>query len=206
MAPAVPDLDRLFEHRGGFAMAVAKLRAYAIIVIKQRSGPTKNGRAVAKLDAQQLVVNALSRLTEMPSLDNGEEVYFQLRRHIDNEVHTLQKKKPDPTLLPIAVGEPEEGGVEVADPEDCNATDPSEGAERKAEDDFYRELLQELRTHYKPSSAENQLIGYVLQKRHERQEIARLIGISPEQYDATLKKVGRAAQALKETNLKKTAV
>ncbi len=188
-------------------MAMGKLRAYAIVVIKRRTGPTKNGRAVAKLDAWQLVRNALARLVEMPSLENGEEVYLQLRRHIDNEVHTLQKKKtPDPKVVAIATGTPVEGSREVGEPEDCNATDVADGVEQAAEDDFYRDLLREQQKHYKSTSAEHKLIGCILEGWSERAEIAELMGISPEQYDVIYKRVSRAVCALKETTLKRTAV
>lgn len=206
MEESIVDFDKLFEHKGGFAMAVAKLRAYAIVVIHKRSGPKKNGRAVAKLDAQQLVLNALSRLTEMPSLENGEEVYFQLRRHIDNEVRTLQKKKPEPALVSIALGTPTENSPEVAEPEDCNATSPAEDAERSVEDEFYRTLFQELYTQYKKDSPEHRLIGHILDGWTERAEIAELMGINPDKYDPIFKRVCRAALALKNEHLKKKAV
>jgi hypothetical protein len=203
-APA-PDLNRVFEFMGGFGIAAGKLRAYAIYVIKKRSSLTKNGRAVSNLDAWQLVRNALARLTEMESLDNGKEVYFQLRRHIDNEVHTLQKKRtPDPLFVAIATGTPTEGSPEVAEPEDCTATDVADAAERSAEDDFYRDLLRDLQKGFKANSADSQLVGHILDGWSERREIAELMGITPEQYDTVYKRVARAALALKENTLKRT--
>lgn len=203
MEPQVPDFEKLFAHRGGFAMAFGQLFAYAITVIKKRSGFTKNGRIIAKLDAKDLVVHALSRLTECESFDDGEAVYFQLRRHIDNKVRTIKKQEAEPILIPITTGGFEEDAEGAAEPEDENAENPADVAERTAEDNLYRELLDETKKKYKPSSAEATLIDLVLDGWNDRQEIAELIKITPEQYDILVKRVGRAAQAMKEESLKK---
>jgi hypothetical protein len=200
---SAPDFDRLFAKRGGFAMVVAKLTAYAIIVIKRRSGPTRNGRLIAKLDAKDLVVHALSRLTELPSLEDGEAVYFQLRRHIDNRVRTIQKQKTEPTLLPLATEVGEEG-IEVAiEPADENAENPADAAEQSAEDDFYRDALNETKKKFKPGGAEAKLTDLIIDGWRDRQDISELMNITPHHYDVLIKRVGRAAQAVKEELLRR---
>jgi hypothetical protein len=206
MEPQVPDFEKLFAHRGGFAMAVAGLTAYAVTVIRKRSGLTKNGRIIAKLDAKDLVVHALSRLTECESFEDGEAVYLQLRRHIDNRVRTIKKQKAEPTLIPIATGGYEEDAEIAAEPEDENAENPADVAERTAEDELYKELLNETKKKYKPNSAEVALIDLVLDGWNDRQEIAELMRITPEQYDILVKRVGRVAQTMKEDTLRKKAL
>lgn len=204
MQPSLPDLDRILAHRGGYERATEKLAAYAVIEIRKRSGPSKNGRAVAKLDPRELVKNAVARLVEMKSFDDGEAVYFQLRRHIDNEVHGVQKRKNvEPRSVAIAAGAPFDGSHEVGEPEDCNATDIADGVEQAEEDNFYRDLLRKQQSQYKPDSQESALIGHILEGWSERNEIAELMGITVEQYDIVYKRVCRAACELKESTLRK---
>ncbi len=204
MPPQPPDLDRILAHRGGYEQATEKLAAYAIIEIRKRSGPTKNGRAVAKLDAKEVVKNAIARLVEMKSLDDGEAVYFQLRRHIDNEIHGVQKRKSaEPRTVALAAGVPVEGSKEVGEPEDCNATDVADGVEQAEEDDFNRNLLRKQQAEYKPNSQEHALIGHILEGWADREEIAELMGIKVEQYDIVYKRVARAVRELKEATLRR---
>lgn len=200
-----PDLDRVFAHRGGFEQAMEKLYAWAIVVINMRSGPSRNGRAVSKLDAKELVKNALARLVEMPSLEDGEEVYRQLRRHIDNEVRSLQKRKTvDPKVVAIAAGVPAEGSTEVSEPEDCTVSDVADSVEQAEENEFYRGLLREQQKQYNKTSSENLLIDHILDGWSDRSDIAELMGITTAEYDILYKRVARAARELKEATLRRS--
>jgi hypothetical protein len=157
------DFDVLFAHRGGFAMAYAQLCAYAITVIRKRSGLTRNGRKVAKLDAKELVAHALSRLVELESFDDGEAVYCQLRRFIDNYVHTLQKKTTEPVLVPVSTGSYEEDSGILPELEDISGTIPSDDVERREENDIHREILESLRASYPCDCVEQRYIDLVLE-------------------------------------------
>lgn len=204
MQPQPADLDRILAHRGGYEQATEKLAAYAVTVIRKRSGPTKNGLAVARLDPIELVKNAVARLVEMESFDDGEAVYCQLRRHIDNEIHCLQKSKSlEPHSVAIAAGAPVEGSREVGEPEDCNAPDVGDSVSRDEENTFYRDLLREQQSKYKTNSHEHALVGHVLDGWTERSEIAELMSITVEQYDIAYKRVCRAMRDLKDTKLRK---
>ncbi|MDI1343887.1 MAG: hypothetical protein PSV22_07300 [Pseudolabrys sp.] len=204
MPPETPDLDRILACRGGYEQATEKLAAYAVIVIRKRSGPTKNGLAVARLDPKELVKNAIARLVEMESFDDGEAVFFQLRRHIDNEVHCLQKSKNlEPRSVAIAAGAPVEGSREVGEPEDCNAPDAADVLEREEENKFNRDLLRKQQSLDKANNHENVLIGHILDEWTERSEIAELMGITVEQYDIVYKRVCRAVRDLKDATLRK---
>jgi hypothetical protein len=196
------DLDRVLAHRGGYLQATEKLVAYAVIVIRKRSGPNGNRRAVLGLDPVELVKDAVARLVEMESLDDGEAVYCQLRRHIDNAVHGVAKsKKPQPKSVAIAAGVPVEGSREVGEPEDCTATDVADGVEQAEEDDFNRDLLRQQQSKYKPDSREAALIGHILDGWTERGDIAELMGITAAQFDIVYKRVGRAVRELKDATL-----
>lgn len=204
MQPQPPDLDRILAHRGGYEHATEKLGAYAVIVIRLRSGPTPNGRAVANLDPKEVVRNAVARLVEMKSFEDGEEVYRQLRRHIDNEVHCLQKSKNlEPKSVAIAAGTPVEGSREMGEPEDCNAPDVGDSVSRDEENAFYRDLLRKQQSQYKANSHESALIGHFLEGWTERGEIAELMGITVEQYDSAYKRVVRAVRDLKQATLRR---
>lgn len=203
MESPVPDFDRLFAKRGGFAMVVARLTAYAIVIIKKRTGPSRNGRIIAQLDAKELVIQAFARLTEIPSLEDGEAIYFQLRRHIDNHVRTIQKQKTEPVLVSLATEVGDEGVEVAAEPADENAENPAHVAEQNAEDDFYRDVLNETKMKFKPGGAEVKLIDFVIDGWSDRQEISELMNITPQQYDVLIKRVGRAAQAMKEDRLRR---
>jgi len=204
MQPQPPDLDHILAHRGGYEQAAEKLAAYAVIVIQLRSGPTPNGRAVARLDPKELVKNAVARLVEMDSFADGEAVYRQLRRHIDNEVHCLQKSKNlEPKSVAIAAGAPVEGSREVGEPEDCNAPDVGESVSRDEENAFYRDLLREQQSKYPANSQEHALIGHFLEGWTERAEIAELMGITVERYDIVYKRVIRAVRDLRQATLRR---
>jgi len=184
-------------------MAYAKLTAYAITVINKRKGPSKNGCIIGGLDAQELVKHALSRLVECESLEDGEAVYCLLRRHIDNYVRTIQKQKNHPTLVQISTSGYEEGSSAIAEPEDESAQTPAETSEQKDENEFHKELLVQTKEKFEPQSAEVALIDLVIEGWSERSELAALMGVTTQKYDAILKKVSRAALAVKDQLLKK---
>lgn len=200
------DFDELFAHRDGFAMAYAKLCAYAVVVIKKRSSLTKNGRKVAKLDAKDVVARAFSRLVELESLDDGETVYCQLRRYIDDYVHTLQKKAAEPVLVPASTGGFEEDSRILPELEDINGSIPTDDAERSEENNLYREILESLKANYPSDGLEQRYIDLVLEGWSERQELSALLEIKPSEYDVLYKKVGRAAVAAKEESLQRKAI
>ncbi|MBC2601161.1 hypothetical protein [Puniceicoccus vermicola] len=197
-----PDFDKLFAHRGGFAMAYAKLTAYAITVINKRKGPSKNGRIIEKLDAQELVKHALSRLVECEDINDGEAVYCLLRRHIDNYVRTIQKQKTNPTLVQIATSGYEEGSARISEPKVENTKNPAETSEQKDENEFYKELLAQTKLKFKSEGVEFALLELVIEGWSDRSELAALLEITPQQYDVILKRVSRAAISLKDQLLR----
>ncbi|MFA5263919.1 MAG: hypothetical protein WC378_08820 [Opitutaceae bacterium] len=206
MESVAPDFDKLFAHRGGFAMAFAKLTAFAIVVIRKRSGTTKNGRVIAELDAKQLVVAALARLNECEFLDDGEAVYKLLRRHIDNSVRTIQKRTNAPVEVSIGTGTYEPDAEVIAELEDETSENPADVAELNAEDVFYKTVLSETKSKFKAGGLESQFIDMLIEGWRDRQDSCELLKIIPEQYDALLKRVSRAAIAQKEAVLKKKAL
>jgi len=206
MESVAPDFETLFAHRGGFAMAFAKLAAYAVTVIKKRSGPTRNGKIVAALDAKQIVIQALSRLTECDSLEYGEIVYCQLRRHIDNGVRTIQKSRSIPINISIGTGTYEPDAGVIAELEDETAKSPADEAELSEEDAFYKKVLSEAKTKFKPDGLESKFIDMLIDGWRDRQDACELLKITTEQYDALLKRVSRAANAKKEEYLKNKAL
>lgn len=93
-----PDFDTLFAARGGTALVVSKLAAYAITKIEQHKGivPLGGHATVAQLDAHEVVNHAFERSFGEPELwDDGEKLYQALRRHIDNHIRTLAKSKKE---------------------------------------------------------------------------------------------------------------
>lgn len=200
------DFDVLFAHRGGFAMAYGQLYAYAIVVIRKRSGLTRNGRKVAELDAKELVAHALSRLVELELFDDGEAVYCQLRRFIDNYVHTLQKRTAELVLVPVSTGSYEEDSRILPELEDINGTIPSDDVERREENDLYRDILESLKASYPSNGVEQRYIDLVLEGWSGRNELSELLEIRPSQYDVLYKKVSRAAVAAKQRFLQRKAL
>jgi len=200
------DFDVLFEHRDGFAAVYAKLCFYAITVIKKRSSLTRNGLKVAELDAKELVAHALSRLVELESFDDGEAVYCQLRRFIDDYVHTLQKKTTEPVLVPINTGNYEEDSGILPELEDINGGIPSDDAERREENEINRGIIKSLKSRYPLGSLEQRYIDLILEGWSERQELSELLDIEPSTYDALYKRVGRAAIAAKQEFLRRMAI
>lgn len=179
-------------------MAYVKLTAYAITVINKRKGPSRNGRIIEKLDAQELVKHALSRLVECEDLDDGEAIYCLLRRHIDNYVRTIKKQKSQPTLVGIATPGFEDGSHLKAELEDINASDPADISEQHDENEFHKELLTQTKKKFKEDSPEVALIDLVLEGWSVRSELASLMDITPKKYDVILKRVSRAALAVKD--------
>jgi len=206
MTPPEVDFDKLFAHRGGFALAYVKLLAYAISVIQRRSGPIKGGAIVAKMDAKELVAHAFARLTEGCSFEDGEEVYRQLRRHIDNRAHTIQKAPVPPRHVSVWPGHEGPTTDAVNELKDENATNPASAAELSEEDDFYKSVLTETKRKFKADGTEPKFIDILIEGWKDRPDVCELMNITPEQYDALLKRVSRAAKAVKEEFLKRKAL
>jgi hypothetical protein len=208
MNMAIPevDFDKLFSHRGGFALAYVKLLAYAITVIQKRSVPTKGGAIVAKMDAKELLAHAFSRLTEGCSFEDGEEVYRQLRRHIDNKVRTVQKVPVPPRHVSVGAGHEGPTTNTVNELQDENATNPASAAELSEEDDFNKSILTETKRKFKADGMEPKFIDILIEGWKDRPDVCELMNITPEQYDALLKRVSRAAKAEKEEFLKRKAL
>ena len=203
MSPEV-DFDKLFAHRGGFSVAYKKLLAYAIVVIEMRSGPVAGGAVVARLDAKEVVNRAFERiLTEDCSFQDGEAVYLQLRRHIDNAVRTIQKAPVKERAVAIGIDETSPTATAVGLLADENATSPAEAAELGEEDDSYKIVLNEAKAKSKPGSLESQFIDILIEGWRDRPDVCELLKITPEQYDALLKRVSRAAKTLKMEYLRR---
>jgi hypothetical protein len=192
------DFDQLFAHRGGFDIAYMKLCVYAIDVIERRSGPTGGGAVVRSLDANAVVADAFVRvLAEDTQSDDGEAVYLQLRRHIDNQIHTIQKSPVVARQISLDALRADPDAKQAPDFPDVGAVDPADQAETEEEDSFYKGVLEATKRKYAADSKEWNFVDLLIDGWRERQEVCELLQITPEQYDALLKRVSRAAKAKK---------
>jgi hypothetical protein len=192
------DFDQLFAHRGGFDTAYMKLCVYAVDVIERRSGPTGGGAVVRSLDAKAVVAEAFARvLAEITQSDDGETVYRQLRRHIDNQVHTIQKSPVAARQVSLDALRADPDVKRAPDFPDEAAVDPADQAEAGEEDSFYKGVLEATKPKYPADSKEWKFIELLIEGWRERHEVCELLQITPEQYDALLKRVSRAAKAKK---------
>lgn len=200
----MPDFDQLFAHRRGFDAAYLQLCVYAIDRIRARSGPSGGGAVVGSLDAKAVVADAFARiLREETNWADGEAVYRQLRRHIDNYLHTIEKS-PVParhrSLEALRDDPDEEKSFDVPDE---NAADPADEAVKQEEEDFNKSVLEATKAKYPPTSKEIEFIDQLIEGWRDRQEMSELLDITPERYDALLKRVSRAAIAKKREMLAK---
>ena len=190
------DFDQLFAHRGGFDTAYMKLCVYAVDVIERRSGPTGGGAVVRSLDAKAVVADAFARvLAENTQSDVGESVYRQLRRHIDNQIHTIQKSPVVARQVSLDALRADPDVKQAPDFPDESAVDPADQAEADEEDSFYKGVLEATKRKYTADSKEWKFIDLLVDGWRERQEVCELLQITPEQYDALLKRVSRSAKA-----------
>jgi hypothetical protein len=192
------NFDQLFAHRGGFETAYMKLCVYAVDVIERRSGPTGGGAVVRSMDAKAVVADAFARiLAESPQSDDGEAVYRQLRRHIDNQIHTIQKSPVIARQVSLDALRADPHGKQAPDFPDEGAVDPADQAEADEEDSFFKGVLEATKPKYPADSKEWKFIDLLVGGWRERQDVCELLQITPEQYDALLKRLSRAAKAKK---------
>jgi hypothetical protein len=192
------DFDQLFAHRGGFDTAYMKLCVYAVDVIERRSGPAGGGAAVRSLDARAVVADAFGRvLAESTQSDDGEAVYRQLRRHIDNQIRTIQKSPVVARQVSLDALRADPDVKKASDFPDEGGVDPADQAEADEEDSFYKGVLEATKPKYSADSKEWKFIDLLVDGWRDRQDVCELLQITPEQYDALLKRVSRTAKAKK---------
>lgn len=196
-APMV-DFDQLFAHRGGFETAYMKLCVFAVDVIERRSGPSGGGAVVRTLDAKVVVADAFARvLTENTQWDDGEAVYRLLRRHIDNKIHTIQKSPVVARQVSLDALRANLDDEKAPDFPDEGAANPADQAAADEEESFYKSVLEATKPKYPAGGNEWKFIDLLIEGWRDRQEVCELLQITPEQYDALLKRVSRAAKAKK---------
>ncbi len=189
------DFDKLFAHRGGFALAYSKLLAYTVSVIEKRQSNTQNGREVAQLDKEEVVAEAFSRLVKCEFLHDGEAVYLQLRRHIDNHIHGIQKR-----VRPVAMAAIDS----ASDPDDSQTVidivDRSSEVEAllaAEEQEFYNTVIDETKNEYSEKGIEYRLIETLLEGWSKPADVAELLELSMNDYNNVYRRVSRKAAKVK---------
>ncbi len=93
MPPVDPaDLDRLLEPYGGFKLVYKKLLAMARRKLALYVGNSGGKVVTRQLDPEDAVHDAFARLFE-EGFGLNDNVYFVLRNHVDNGIHTLEKSE-----------------------------------------------------------------------------------------------------------------
>lgn len=195
------DFDELFAHRGGFAFAYAKLLAYAVHVIQKRQSNTPNGRVISQLDKAEIVAHAFSRLVDCEFLHDGEAVYLQLRRHIDNHVRGLQKLIRPLVIKAIDPASDPADSLTVSDIVDHNSE--REALHTVEERNFYETVIDETQKQYPKGSVEYRLIEALLEGWSKPADVAELLELSMDEYNNIYRRVCRKAATVKGTLIEK---
>ena len=191
------DLDALLAHRGGVSGACKQLAGYAVEVINRYSCRDGNWGAVRGVDPNDVVNHAFERiLTDWKDWPNGEDLFKQLRRHVQNYIHVLAKSKLQQRFVQPGDGDPETSESDIPEIDyfaDANALDPAEAAEVTDDEETSRRFLDHLRTVFPSGSIETRLIDLLIEGWRDRKEASELLEIKPEEYDKVFKRVQRSA-------------
>jgi hypothetical protein len=196
------DFERLFAHRGGATSAFKKLAAFAAEKISRHSQSTTGGHAaVAQLRAEEVVGHAVLRALKDPTVWNdGEVLYRELRRHIDNYIRGLAKSKKEDRLVRegdlVRANEDDDEEEAANEPADPQAKSPRQEAVIADDVEFCREVLAKVRGLPKTDDLEKRMIDLLIEGWRDRPDMCDLLKIDPETYDLRLKRIARAAQKL----------
>lgn len=177
-------LDVLWRDLGGVTAVYRQLVGYATDCIKRRSTATAGGQRVAQLKPEEIVNGAIEKaLLSENCPTQGKELYWLIRRNIDNPLRTLEKS-PN-AMRTMAVGDDSDAGEVTVVDEDAES--PAEAAMLDEEDAFYGRVIAETRRRLKgPNCLEARLLDLVLKRAGDKPRLCELLVIDAAKFD-TLK-------------------
>jgi hypothetical protein len=194
-------LDVLWRDMGGVTAVYRQLVGYAMECIKNRSTASVGGQRVAQLQPEEIVNGAIEKaLLSDNCPTQGKELYWLVRRNIDNPLRTLEKS-PN-AMRTMAVGDdPSAGEVTVVDED---AESPAQCSMLDEEDAFNGRVVEETRRRLKrPNCLEARLLDLVLERAGDKPKLCLSLGIDATKFDRvkhTLKTViGGVINDLKRT-------
>lgn len=174
-------LDVLWRDLGGVTAVYRQLVGYAHSCIENRSTATAGGQRVAQFDPQEVVNDAIEKaLLSENCPTEAKELYWLVRRNIDNPLRTLEKS-PN-AMLTMAVGEDSEAGeVTVLD----DAESPAQAAMLDEEDAFNGRVIAETRRRLKgPNCLEARLLDLALKRAGDKPKLCQLLAIDAAKFDS----------------------
>lgn len=175
-------LDVLWRDLGGVTAVYRQLVGYAHACIKNRSTATAGGQRVAQFEPEEIVNAAIeAALTAEKCPTEGKDLYWLVRRNIDNPLRTLEKS-PN-AMLTMAVGDDSDAGEVTVVDEDVES--PAEAAMLDEEDAFNGRVIAETRRRLKgPNCLEARLLDLALKRAGDKPKLCQLLAIDAAKFDS----------------------